>query len=218
MRNVIQIGLHRSAEYAYLSRPDWIDIYRKRHQDKLHRFEILPESFFHDPSEFRYVGIDLCPESVSYVASKYADDYPNARFMCGGVSDRSYTIDNWDQAENLGDYLDINRNIIYPFFDMPTWIDLLRMSALDILAIDVEGYEHFIFNNISSWKVLPKFISLEVHQLRYVIDSERRGLPEYSKDLYPKLKSQILDCGYKITGSEDIVDNRRGWVQFSRDA
>ena len=67
---VVQIGLEKTCEYHYLSFSDW----KCRTQDQ-HRLNRIPIEFFSYKS-FRYIGIDLCSESIHLCSEKYPENSP----------------------------------------------------------------------------------------------------------------------------------------------
>ena len=164
MRNVMQIGLHTSIEWAYLTWEDWVHGAR-------HPFQVLPEVLAVDPSPFAYYGVDVVPESIVYCSEKAKKrGYSNCKFVCAGVSDISGSKGESKWEKQDWHSIDINcDNIEYLFLPIPSLIEMLCLDALDVLALDIDKYEYKVLQNIKDWAIKPRFMSIEVH------GSERRN-------------------------------------------
>ena len=215
MRNVIQIGLHQSLEFLYLTESDWRKYYLDPSQmHSVNEFERIPYDFLPDPEPFRYYGVDCCPESIVHLAPQIASN-PNARLICCGISDSFYGIADWNQAENLGDWLHINHNIVYPCVTMPMLFELLSIDDLAILALDIEGYEYFVLDTIKDWPFLPKFISVEVHNVSYISEKDRAIYGCQIEEVQPALIEKLMSCGYELVGKGQ--EYGQSYLKFLRD-
>ena len=89
MRTCIQIGLHRSAEYAYLINPTW-QIYVP--DDPL---KTLPCELRKTAGQWRYIGVDRNPASIAYMKEQYGYN-PNMHWVCTtvGLGTEQVSIDN----------------------------------------------------------------------------------------------------------------------------
>ena len=116
----------------------------------------ISEDFLKDPSPFLYYGLDCCPESIDHVAKRYRDK-ERAKFLCVGIGDNVYTnVDfSWESFANKDwHHLDIKTNIIYIFLPLQMLFKLLKIEKLDVLALDVDGYEYHALEDISEWKYI----------------------------------------------------------------
>ena len=158
MRTVMQIGLHTSFEWAYLTRQNWPAGYH-------HDFHILPSSFTADPSPFAFYGIDCSPESISYCASKSEEwGFTDCKFICIGISDTATSKGKWSWKKQGWHTIDINvTSIEYLFVPIPLLIEMLGLASLDVLALDIDNYEYIVLRTIATWPIKPYFISVEVH-------------------------------------------------------
>ena len=191
-RNVVQIGLHNGASYIYLTRSGWVK--ECKALDKLNQ---LPEQFMDNPAPFRFYGVDCAPESIAYVASDHKGN-ERCRFLCAGVSDSFYC--NWKLAQPLDWHkIEINSSIGYLMVPMKELPRLLDIQSIDVLAVDIDGYEYLIFNDIRTWNILPKFITIELHPFR--VPEYRRSIDDISlPHLLSQLCDRMIDLGYKQHG------------------
>lgn len=189
-RNVVQIGLHNSASYIHLARNGWIDLHKTL--DKLLQ---LPKHFMDNPAPFNFYGVDCSPESIQHCASAYSD-HERVKFLCAGVSDSFYC--NWELAEPFDWHrLEINTNVGYLMIPMKELPRILGIQHIDILAVDIDGYEHLIFKEMCDWEVFPLYITVELHGFH--VPEHRRSISDRDACyLFPVLVETICDCGYKL--------------------
>ena len=124
----IQIGLNETAEYLYLSEPDW-----KEKMRVIDPLEILPESL-HYYTSWRYFGIDSDPASINLMMNKY----PNREnivwvqsFLQEGVSTLAYA-ESW---------LNNHRRFLMLTMSFDMLVNALEIDSIDVFAIDIEGAE-----------------------------------------------------------------------------
>ena len=210
MRTVIQLGLHTSAEWIYLSNKEgWVDDYPPKRE-----YEEVPAFFQDDPEPFRYFGVDYAPESIAYVANKYPSLTYHADFICCGISDRIYSSLQHSKTWWVGQswyFIDIFPHIIYPFIPLSVLFRMLNLNSVDILAMDIDGYEHIVLADIDNWEILPKLIVVEVHG--GLAPSEKHR-PEYKINediMLSTMVSKLEKNGYETIYDKDTV------MKFLRD-
>ena len=199
MRNVVQIGLHTSWELAYLSKENWLDTYPPNVE-----WAEVPEWVRKDPSPFNYYGVDCVPESIVFCAKSIRNasyNNPRIRFLCVGVSDCQYStidcgVDKWAHASWSS--LSIANNTIYHFISIPQLFQILNLDSVDILALDIDGYEHIAFREIQNWSILPSLILMEIHHKIPSSEKHRSEYKESRKLLKPKFISHLKSAGYKL--------------------
>lgn len=196
VRTVIQLGLHTSAGWAYLARDDWREIHDERIE-----IQKVPDCFLDDPTPFRYFGLDCCPESIDYVAVRQQEYAPSAKFMCLGVSDKAYTNVGfgWNRWQDCGWHsIELHKNVVYLFLPFSMILRLLEIESLDILVMDIDGYEYLVFNDVQYWHTLPKCIVMELHDFNLPEDRGRRTFGEVK----PELLNKLTGYGYKVVFDE----------------
>lgn len=174
-------------------------VHNSKYFGKAPEWAKIPRAYYEDPTPFRYYGLDVCPESIDHVAKRYRD-IENAKFICAGLSDGVYTNKDfsWDPWANFDwHHLDIKTNTIYIFFSLPMLLELLKIDHLDILALDIDGYEHFVLNDIHNWKILPDLICCELHGLR-TPEVDRPNYAQHSHELFPALLELLKSFGYEL--------------------
>ena len=146
----IQIGLNETAEYLYLSEPDW-----KEKMRVIDPLEILPESL-HQYTSWRYFGIDRDPASIILMMNKY----PNRENI---VWIQSFLHENVSTLEYTESWLNNFRRFLMFTMSFDMLVDALEIDSIDVLAIDIEGDEEILFNKYS-WRLKPKYITVEAHE------------------------------------------------------
>ena len=177
MRNVIQLGLHTEAEWAYLTQPGWIEAMgdeRKQHK--------LPDFFKDDPEPFQYFGLDISPSSVAMVREKYKE-LSNAYFIACGLGDE-FSIENtpnrfYTDTTEWYDFNDERKNTLFVVAPFSFVINNLGVKEVSVLAMDIDGYEHEVLSTFGEWEIHPDLITTEICFLR---DTDVSLLDEY-KDI-----------------------------------
>jgi hypothetical protein len=126
---------------------------------------------------FRYIGIDSDPESIQFVSKKYPDNYP------------TFKIAKIESAKDLQRVL--SEEAIEP---------------IDILAVDVEGWEKFIF--AKDWHldlIRPRYIAVEFHP-QFLRRGEHEGSLEH-------FGSNLERAGYLLYREE--ITNRQARTQLT---
>ena len=146
---VVQIGLDKKCEYHYLTFSNW----KCRMQDQ-HRLNRIPIEIFLYKS-FRYIGIDLCPESIQLCSEKYPENSPT--FITAKI----------ESAKGLQHILQ-DQGVTY----------------IDILAVDIEGYEKLLFaENWNFDMMLPRYIAVEFHP-QFLLQHDHKGtLKHFSSNI-----------------------------------
>ena len=167
MRNVIQIGLYKSAEWAFLTQWNWIEVMRKGawRGDVDPKIYQLPEFYTQDTEPFRYFGLDISPKSISLLTDFY-HDFENVNFITCGVggelSVRKHLDEKYGDGWNIFSYEKANVLFLVMPFNMV--IDALGVDNIAVLALDIDCKESPFFSTIDEWKVLPEFITMEIHE------------------------------------------------------
>lgn len=161
MRTCLQIGLNQTAEYIYLTEPNWV----AKPVDSLKE---LPSILKQDKTPFRYYGVDCGLSGLEYLRKKH--HYSNAKWI------NAFVIGDKEDAHCLQEVRTvIKRQMGYDsqelrgegiFIPETRFSDLLKNIHydIDVLAMDIEGGEHTIFEEYD-FKVKPTFVAVEVHPL-----------------------------------------------------
>ena len=164
MRKCLQIGLQRTAEYAYLADEGWVDACVS---DPL---KTLPDFFKTDPTPFRYFGVDR----DFYSLQQLSKEYPEVRYD-------NIVTRTWCHAYLSGDKTPSTRVHYSSLYQTePSWICVptitfshllasLRLNRIDVLAMDIEGFEYEIFRDYD-WQLKPRFIAVEAHCVTFESD------------------------------------------------
>lgn len=192
-RICIQIGLGRSAEYIYLTHPQWRELRSKQKPLKQ-----IPDTLC-DPSDKRrwhYYGIDAALTSILFCSARYSLLSPERKkymnWICTAITNSQdfHTSDYFGLKNHLlpytpkiswgGKTFDFSFKIFYDWIAQKLrvmnqqtsplilgapfdWIiQKLEIKEIDVLAIDIDGFENALFSNYS-WAISPKFITLEYH-------------------------------------------------------
>lgn len=163
MRNVIQLGLHKNAEWSYLTQENWLFVMRENLRSQYR----LPTYFTQDESTFRYFGIDASPNSVDRVRKIY-NNCPNAYFIacCLTTNFSIEKIINADYSEEMCGYWNEfwgeEKHILYPGMPLSFLIENLGVEDISVLASDIDYSEVNAFSDIHAWKIKPEMISYEL--------------------------------------------------------
>ena len=195
MRTCVQLGLNTSAFWIYLTRSDWVDYMKKICNDRPH--QILPEFFTKDPTPFKFYGVDIEPESIAHVVnSDRYKGFTNVTWICAGISDAHYLMR--PTSRYCGDewYNFSVHNKMHVYITMKHLINQISPPTFDVFALDVDGYEHYIFNDMKEWSILPTFITIELHSPAMIQEENRKyvGKAESQEILI----SKIIGSGYKF--------------------
>ena len=178
MRTCLQIGLQRTAEYAYLAEEGWLGA------DVEDDLKTLPDFLKADPSPFRYIGVDR----DFYSLQQLSKEYPEVRY-------NDIVARTWCHAYIRGDKTPSTRVHYSSLYQTePSWICVptitfshllasLRLKEIDVLAMDIEGFEYEIFRDYD-WQLKPKFIAVEAHCVIFESDgSVTKRVMEKAPDL-----------------------------------
>lgn len=188
MRNVIQIGLYKSAEWTFLTSEHWVQLMLKEQPRHYH----LPDFFTENPEPFRYFGIDSSPSAISYVTERFTDRRNNVFFLVCGVAGE-FNIHNYANEkyhDNMGwyEWYKECQYTLFAFMPLQFIIENIGIEDLSILAIDVGGHEDEMFGNIANWKIKPELITVEVYALR-PDEYEPRFQPLLTENGYVHIKT-----------------------------
>lgn len=145
----VQIGLHQTAEFLYLTQPDWKAVMSR--QVKLKQ---IPKSITDPIQSWQYYGVDSDVGSIYKMIQKYGNP-SGAHWVHASVGTPT------DRLIGLQSYLVSGRFIGFAC-SLQRLFQLLNLTQVDVLNIDVEGAELAIFQHYD-WVITPSFISVEVH-------------------------------------------------------
>ena len=145
----VQIGLHSTAEYLYLAKPNWLTIMKE--QVELKR---LPTSLTDGIQSWRYYGVDCDVGSIVKMMEKYGN-VTSASWVQAAVGLPT------DQLMKLRSYF-VRGHFLGFACSLQRLFRMLNLQQVDVLNIDVEGYEIQIFENYD-WVIKPRYVSVEVH-------------------------------------------------------
>ena len=209
-RSIIQIGLHTSANWKFLTEENWLDYFtgkRKfRGNPEIPEEFRIPDFFLKDPEPFNFYGIDVDPESIAHVINKFENtDKNRVNWICAGIDDYinlKKTPHRYKRKDGKKKYYKFNlENKYLLFITMEELLKNLSLETFDILALDIDGYEHIIFDNMSSWCILPTLITVEYHGGNHITGVEwtkyKKENPHYHEEKKLLLK-KISQNGYEI--------------------
>ena len=203
MRTVIQLGLYTSAFWTYLTREDWVDYMRKKLNQPQN---VLPEFFTENPAPFQFYGVDVEPESIAHVAnSRHYKDLPNITWICAGISDDHYLMKPTSRYDGSEWYRFPIHNRMHVYITMKHLIDSISPATFDVLAIDIDGYEHYIFGDMETWSILPTYVTIEHHGVGR--DGENREVVARA-EAHDTLIATIVGNGY--TYLEPVIKHEAG--------
>lgn len=199
----LQIGIHTAAEYIYLAYPNW------KNEASIHQEFFLKPIIeeFGDVTKWDYIGIDLCPLSISMMIREYFW-LTNAKWLSAciaGTSKKRLVERESFFKSGVSDNKHIS-NFISPVLSL----DELLLSIdgdIDILAMDIEADEIEVFKNCQ-WQKKPKYISVECHCLIGCTDSE---LIESRKVVAKEIQTYIEKHDYV----SEIRETEHGHVELT---
>ena len=199
----LQIGIHTSAEYIYLAYPNW------KNEASIHQEFFLKPILeeFGDRTEWDYIGVDLCPLSISMMVRQYFW-LSRAKWLSAcisGTSKKRLIERESFFKSSISDNKHIS-NFISPVLSLDEL--LLNIDGdIDVLAMDVEADEIEIFKNCK-WQKKPKYISVECHYLDSSTNSE---LIKSRKLVAKEIQTYIENHGY----TSEIRETDHGHVELT---
>ena len=182
----IQIGINCIAEYAYLLQPNWQHVMTEQMEPVKHVPSVLQTI-----EQWQFIGIDSdcastllmqqrCPNAVWINAFVTG----NQNGMCRHLITNAY----YDLLE-----IPIPEKIELPGFLVPQKpldeiIADLRLTRLDLLALDIEGTEVELIQNYS-WHLKPTFLTIEYHD-EYVLMPKHAFENLITRQGYTKINEQ----------------------------
>lgn len=164
MNTCIQIGLHNTCEYLYLTQDNWLELMPEQAE-----FKRLPDVIVDalEKQHFRYYGIDRNPASLGKLMESYEFNNAYVEWICAQIATKYEEI---SQHNHVNDHLPerfFPQEIRDAFFWIPSLpfdvlLENLKLEQIDVLALDIEGDEQQFFEDYS-WSIAPKFISIETH-------------------------------------------------------
>ena len=229
-RICIQIGLGGTAEYIYLAHPQWRKLLSK--QKPLKR---IPDALcdLDDNRHWHYYGIDGSFGSIVFCTARYSllpqKQKKHVNWICTPIGDspKFYALTylpfrNPSEQKPEGFFVGHTRHLI---FGMPfDWIlQTLGIQEIDVLAIDIEGFESVLFANYN-WEIRPKFIAIECHDEFNHLKGPPAGVDLAAREerLGNELAEIIQAQGYQLMRREPTNYNGKKYaktmeLQFLRD-
>lgn len=212
MRTAIQLGLGIWSEYLYLTMDDWTGF------DCPLDWVDVPDFFKEDPQGFMYYGIDVDPQSIALLSNK---NYANTRatWICAGVSDK-FELTQEDLNSQAQPILH-NRTtyLLVPFGEI---LKAINPPTFDVLAVDIEGFEYKMVDDMADWHILPTYITLEVFMKDGPNDYGYSGYEDLTNGEF--FEARLGELGYNLSGvvphlyrDTDEWDSRLHEFQFVRD-
>ena len=151
-RNVVQIGLHATAEMIYLAEDNW-------HQQLPEIAEVdrivAPKS--HEHIQYHYYGIDDQPWSITGLQEQY-QHIERAKWMCIRAEYPSRICEQYELPKNKRNFVgSFTLDQIFDCVCNDSGID-----AIDILKLDIEGAEINVLQHYS-FQRKPRLLMVEIH-------------------------------------------------------
>lgn len=209
-RSIIQIGLHEAAQWSFLAEHNWLDYFEgKKHFNNKPTMPSeyqIPHFFLEDSEPFNFYGIDVDPESVAYLCNRYRHR-KRVNWICVGVDNSIHLKKMPDRYKNSNYYKYNLENKYLVFITMKELLESLRLKTLDILAVDIDGYEHVIFENMRAWCLLPTFITVEYHEKYFMVGRDKpikgKEHPDHDKE---EFINKIIQNGYDLFNSVERIE------------
>ena len=131
----VQIGLHKKAEYLYLTEPNW----QKKEVDELNR---LPQRFYNFEN-WKYIGVDCDCASISYMLNQHYHNLNAEWYMVrlhgNDAPPRFVRFPTWFiEKANSAFFSTVS-------IDFKLFLQLLGIPYIDVLVMDIEGGRTFYF-------------------------------------------------------------------------
>ena len=147
----LQIGLMTGTELEYLAEPNW------EHEIKPH-FQV-PQDIINLYPEWEYYGVDADPCSIAFLLQN-KPTHPNIHYIqaCLGATREIVSFPSWLSVENVE--IEPPKTFLTPTISLNSLIHLLPVNTIDVLWLDIEGYELSVLSSYN-WEVRPKYLSVE---------------------------------------------------------
>lgn len=221
-RICIQIGLGHRAEYVYLTNPRWRELRLK--QKNLKQIpDVLCE--LDDNRLWHYYGIDGSLGSILFCMARYSflphEQKEHLNWICAPIADSlnfypsSYLYFKNPSVPSAPEMYYTRQNQTFILGAPFDWIiQKLNIKEIDMIAVDIEGFENILFFNYS-WRIRPKFIAIEYHDkwnhVRRVPTSI--DLAEREKLMGNELAKFIQTQGYKLIRREGTNSRYRKYAK-----
>lgn len=147
------------------------------------------------------------PRSRVVNAALVADDYlqPTISVRYGGLISAVEGTEGWSK-EDLGEALDgPSYTVEVPARTLSSILDEAGVSAIDFLALDVEGYEERALAGLDLRRHVPRFLLIEIWNSA----SRRAGIEAILGDRY-RLLQQLTDRDFLYAGDLSQLNGSRG--------
>lgn len=150
----MQLGLNNSAEYLYLSEPNW----ERKHLSQP-RLKQIPSEIARMFESWEYIGVDADVASITRMLDAYGDR-GNTRWV------NAYISRNENMLYCVPSYANPPSTTIQYFYGLSCTLHklfaLLNLSRVDVLTMDIEGGELEALHAYN-WQIKPLFLAIEVH-------------------------------------------------------
>ena len=146
--NCLQIGIQKFAEYTYLVG------YKDTRDDQIWK----PPDLF--PSDkWNYYGVDGDPACILDWNNKCI---PNTKWINVFLDTQSGIVNVNSIPDSLNFYSAEFRNLFVGKLTLSQLISNLNITELEILIMDIEGYEQKVLHEYD-WNIKPKYLIIETH-------------------------------------------------------
>ena len=163
----VQVGLHTSAEYIYLTDSNWRESMLDHHE-VLH----IPDSIVSHIDKWEYYGIDENFFSIDYLARKYES---KGNWLVAYLTDRLTPFKK--NISQRPPEFNPCEGIYVPTVTLSELFRRFRLDYVDVLALDIESAEHHIFDTYD-WHIYPTYIAVEVHSFDHQLDNACESIIE----------------------------------------
>ena len=153
----VQIGLHKDAEFIHCVYPEEFSKIPSTYlgYTEYKSLKEIPEVINNKYDKWKFYGVDCDPFSITHMMSKYppSEDIQWILAFIYKSKKRLAQIRSWFEGKRV---------CSVPIVSFDELIESLKISKIDVLAMDIESLE-FALIETYSWRIKPAFITIEVH-------------------------------------------------------
>ena len=158
----VQIGIGSSAEYSFLTRPDWREINNNQETNNTQYYLPIEITNLVSDEPWLYYGIDCDPYSIIGMSLKYPEV---DNWLIANITPESLGLRRVDRSWFFmceQEECSIKPSIAIPCLSLSDALKMLDIEYIDVLAIDIEGDEVPVLESYD-FKIKPCFITVEIH-------------------------------------------------------